>query len=82
MTATDKWHGVLEMSFQLDSVTPVADPTGGSATWYRYVISQGANHDNVITGAKSGSLAEVTVQLREMVDRLNERFGKQQAKKK
>ena len=73
---------VLEMSFHLDSIAPVADPTGGSASWFRYVISQGPNGDNAITGTKSGSLSEVSIQLQQMVERLNERFGKLQAKRR
>jgi hypothetical protein len=73
---------VLESAFHLDSVSPVPDPTGGDATWFRYVISQGPSADNAITGTKSGSLNEVHIQLREMVDRLNERFGKLQSKRK
>jgi hypothetical protein len=75
-------HAILETSFQIDSVVPVADPTGGSASWYRYVISQGANLDNAITGTRSGSLLEVNLQLQDMVDRLNERCGKLAKKKK
>jgi hypothetical protein len=73
---------VLETAFHLDSIAPVADPTGGNAMWYRYVITQGPNAENTITGTKSGSLNEVNIQLREMVERLNERFGKLQSKRK
>jgi|JRYD01.1.fsa_nt_gb hypothetical protein len=72
---------LLETSFQVDSIDPIPDPNGGSAPWYRYVISQGANHDNAITGTRSGTLNEVTLQLNEMVARLNERCGKLASKK-
>lgn len=72
----------LESAFHLDSVSPVPDPTGGDTPWFRYVISQGPNAENTITGTKSGSLNDVHVQLREMVERLNERFGKLQSKKR
>jgi hypothetical protein len=71
-----------EAGFHLDSVVPTADPTGGAASWFRYVISQGATCENAITGTKSGSLADVHLQLHYMVTRLNERFGKLQARKK
>lgn len=73
---------LLESGFHLDSVVPVVDPTGGSAQWCRYVISQGVTGENAVTGTKSGSHAEVQLQLHEMVARLNERFGKLQSKKK
>lgn len=73
---------ILETSFQIDSIDPIADPTGGSNPWFRYVISQGPNADNAITGSRQGSLIEVNMQLKDMVDRLNERCGKLAAKKK
>ncbi|NJO13247.1 MAG: hypothetical protein HC872_07030 [Gammaproteobacteria bacterium] len=73
---------LIETGFHLDSVIPVADPTGGDGSWFRYVISQGVRGENTVTGTKSGSHAEVQVQLHQMVTRLNERFGKLQAKKR
>lgn len=82
MSSSPNQDSFLESAFHLDSVSPVKDPTGGDAPWFRYVISQGPNAENTITGTKSGSLNEVHVQLREMVERLNERFGKLQAKRK
>ena len=72
----------METAFHLDSIAPTTDPTGGDASWFRYVISQGPNGENAITGTKSGSLADVRIQVLDMVNRLNERFGKLQAKKK
>lgn len=80
--SAERSHAILETSFQIDSIVPVADPTGGSVSWYRYVISQGVNSDNAITGTRSGTLLEVNLQLQEMVDRLNERCGKLAKKKK
>ena len=73
---------ILETSFHIDSIDPIADPNGGSTTWFRYVISQGPHSDNAITGTRSGSLLEVNSQLNDMVERLNERCGKLAAKKK
>jgi hypothetical protein len=75
-------QALLETSFQIESIDPIADPTGGSAPWHRYVISQGQNRDNAITGTRAGTRLEVDAQLRNMVERLNERCGKLAAKKK
>lgn len=69
-------QAVLETSFQIDSIDPIADPNGGNAPWFRYVISQGPHSDNAITGTRAGSLVEVNMQLKDMVERLNERCGK------
>ncbi len=81
MSLQQQSHALLETSFQVDSIDPIPDPNGGSATWFRYVISQGANRDNAITGTRSGSRNEVQAQLQEMVARLNERCGKLASKK-
>jgi hypothetical protein len=70
---------VIDMPFRLDSVTPVRGPDGDQGTWHRYVITQG-HGVNTISGMRSGTLAEINIQLQQMVERLNERFGKQQAK--
>jgi hypothetical protein len=67
---------LLETAFHLDAVEPTPDPTGGNASWFRYTISQGPDRTNTISGAKPGSLNEVHLQLAEMVDHLNQRFGK------
>jgi|GEM_PF-3433918 hypothetical protein len=72
---------ILETSFQIDSIVPTADPTNGSAQWVRYVISQGPNAENVITGLRQGTIDEAHIALREMVERLNERCGKLAKKK-
>ena len=73
---------VLKSPFQIESVLPVAAPKGTAGDWYRYVISQGENMDNAITGTRSGNLTDIHAQLAEMVERLNERLGKIEAKKK
>jgi hypothetical protein len=78
----EQQSGLMETAFHVDSIDPTKDPTGGSAQWFRYIISQGPNNDNAITGTKSGSLADVRIQVADMVGRLNERFGKLQARKK
>ena len=68
---------MVGLLYRLDSVVPATAPAGSDGTWYRYVIVQGAN---TITGFRSGTLAELNPVLQEMVDRLNERAGKQRAK--
>ena len=73
---------VLRSPFQIESVLPIPAPSGTGGDWYRYVISQGQNMDNAITGTRSGNLTEIHLQLAEMVERLNERLGKIEAKKK
>ncbi len=74
-------QAILEAPFRLDSLVEVASPNGDEGTWYRYVIAQGGTDDvNTITGTRSGTRAEVGLLVQQMVERLNERFGKQQAK--
>jgi hypothetical protein len=72
-------HAALETPFSLESVTPTSAPAGAEGPWHSYVIVQG---DNRILGSRAGSLAEVSTQARDMIDRLNERSGKQLAKLK
>jgi hypothetical protein len=67
----------LEMPFQLTSISQVAAPAGCDGTWQQYLISQGSN---IITGMRCGTHVEVSALVNEMVERLNERFGKQRAK--
>ena len=76
MTEAPALPGVGEL-FRLDSLAQTAAPDGGTESWFRYVIVQG---DNVITGLRQGTLAELDPMLRHMVQRLNERAGKQRAK--
>jgi hypothetical protein len=73
---------VLESQFQVQSVLPVATPAGSEGDWYRYVITQGNGGDNAITGTRSGNLSDIHRQLADMVERLNERLGKIESKKK
>ncbi len=61
---------VLELPFKVDSISKTAAPTGTEGVWHSYVISQGAN---TIAGVRTGTLAEVTMLLQEMIERLNER---------
>lgn len=70
------FRGVIERPFQIDSISPVANPNGGPGDWYQYVISQGPGSENAIRGQRCGSLVEVNAQLLEMVEQLNQRFGK------
>jgi hypothetical protein len=70
-------HAALETPFSLESVTPTAAPAGSAGTWHTYVIVQGENR---IVGTRAGTLAEVSILVRDMIERLNERSGKQLAK--
>lgn len=70
-------QAVLEVPFRIDSIAQVEPPDGGEGIWHRYVLSQGSN---TITGIRAGTRVEVSQLLEGMVERLNERLGKQQAK--
>lgn len=59
-----------EVPFQLASITKTTAPEGTEGDWYRYVILQGTNE---ISGVRCGTGAEVAMQVRDMVERLNER---------
>jgi hypothetical protein len=61
---------VLELPFKVDSISRTSAPKGTEGLWHSYVISQGPN---TIAGIRTGTQAEVTVLLQEMVERLNER---------
>ena len=63
----------FEIPFRLASITETTPPDGSEGIWHRYVIAQGAN---TITGMRSGTRVEISLQLENMVERLNERFGK------
>jgi hypothetical protein len=53
---------------------------GAEGVWHSYVISQGPN---TIAGVRAGTQTEVTMQLNQMVERLNERrMGKTRPKSK
>jgi hypothetical protein len=68
--ASPQSETVLEMPFKVDSISKTAAPNGTQGVWHSYVISQGTN---TIAGVRTGSLAEVTLLLEEMIERLNER---------
>lgn len=61
---------LLEVPFELASLTSAESPDGSEGPWFRYVISQGTNE---ITGLRAGSRGEVQRLVDEMVERLNER---------
>lgn len=61
---------VLESPFKIDTIARTSAPNGTAGAWHRYVISQGPN---TIAGIRTGTEAEVTMQLQEMVERLNDR---------
>ena len=60
----------LELPFKVDSISRAMAPPGAEGVWHRYVISQGTN---TITGIRAGTHDEVTLLLRDMIERLNER---------
>jgi hypothetical protein len=61
---------VIALPFTVDSISRTAAPDGAEGVWHSYVISQGPN---TIAGLRAGTQIEVTMQLNEMVERLNER---------
>ena len=63
--------------YRLDSVVATPPPDGSDGDWFRYTIVQGTN---TIVGFRSGPIAALNAVLKEMVDKLNERAGKQLAK--
>jgi hypothetical protein len=66
----------LEQPYEIVSVRRAEPPAGvEGSNWYKYVIAfEGAK---TIRGHRKGSLREVTGELQEIVDQLNERhFGK------
>jgi hypothetical protein len=60
----------LELPFKVDSIARTAAPPGSEGVWHCYVISQGTN---TITGVRAGTHAEITTQLQDMIERLNDR---------
>ena len=66
-----------EQLFRIDSIAEAPAPEGKEGVWHSYVIMQGSN---AITGLREGSLSEVSLRVEQMVERLNQRFTKQQAK--
>jgi hypothetical protein len=71
---------VIALPFTVDSISRTAAPKGAEGVWHSYVISQGPN---TIEGIGAGTQTEVTMQLNEMVERLNERrMGKTRPRSK
>jgi hypothetical protein len=60
----------LELPFKVDSISRTAAPPGAEGVWHCYIISQGTN---TITGVRAGTHAEITTQLQDMIERLNDR---------
>ena len=63
--------------FRLDTVQEVDAPEGCDGVWQRYVITQGSN---TIVGMRCGDPSDVNRVLNDIVERLNLRFAKRQAK--
>lgn len=63
--------------FRLDTLQQIDAPAGCEGIWHRYVIIQGTN---TITGMRCGSEHDVSRALDDMVQRLNSRFARAQAK--
>jgi len=59
-----------EAEYRLESLDRTATPAGLEGTWYEYVIAQGTN---MIKGMRCGSKTQVDDDIRDMVERLNER---------
>jgi hypothetical protein len=59
-----------EAEYRVESIARAAAPAGLEGTWFQYVIAQGTN---LIQGMRSGSKAQVDDEIRDMVERLNER---------
>jgi hypothetical protein len=71
---------VIALPFTVNSISRIAAPKGAEGVWHSYVISQG---HNTIAGARAGTQLEVTTQLNQMVERLNERrMGKTRPRSK
>lgn len=70
-------QSLLETPFEVELISEAPAPAGADGVWHQYVIAQGANR---ITGLRCGTRSEVDRLVREMVGRLNERYGKQVAK--
>jgi hypothetical protein len=71
---------VIALPFTVDSISRAAAPKDAEGVWHSYVISQGRN---TIAGVRAGTQTEVTMQLNEMVERLNERrMGKTRPRSK
>ena len=59
-----------EAEYRVESIGRTATPAGLEGTWYQYVIAQGTN---LIKGMRCGDKTQVDGEVRDMVERLNER---------
>lgn len=59
-----------EAEYRVESIVRAAAPTGLDGTWFQYVIAQGTN---LIQGMRCGNKSQVDDEIRDMVERLNER---------
>lgn len=59
-----------EAEYRVESIARTTTPAGLEGTWYQYVIAQGTN---MIRGMRCGDKTQVDVEVRDMVERLNER---------
>lgn len=59
-----------EAEYRVESIGRTNTPAGSEGTWYEYVIAQGTN---MITGMRCGNKSQVDDEIRDMVERLNER---------
>jgi hypothetical protein len=74
----DPTQDLLGAPFWIASIIEVPPPEGAEGVWQRYVIMQGSS--NTITGLRSGTRLEVSMLVESMVQRLNERFEKREAR--
>ena len=72
-----KSYEALLTPFRLDTLQQIEAPDGCDGVWQRYVITQGSN---TIVGMRCGAQGEVNRALSDMIERLNLRFAKRQAK--
>lgn len=59
-----------EAEYRVESIIKAAAPAGLDGTWFQYVIAQGTN---LIQGMRCGNKSQVDDEIRDMVERLNER---------
>ena len=73
----DQARDFLGEPFRLHSIVEVPAPEGIEGVWQQYVIVQGIN---TINGLRPGTRSEVSVQIESMVEHLNQRFRKGEAR--
>jgi hypothetical protein len=73
----DQARDFLGEPFRLHTIVEVPAPEGSEGVWQQYVIVQGIN---TINGLRPGTRSEVSVQIESMVEHLNERFRKGEAR--